>query len=76
VRSNGKYEKSALDAFGEDTSAAATKFTQKVSATVGTVRTVVSEAKPGEAAPVVAGLVVVAAAALNYEVGLYKLKSS
>ena len=70
VRSNGKYEKSALDAIGEDTSAAATRFTQKVSANVQTVKTVVTSGSPADAVPVLAGLALAAAAAYNYETTL------
>ena len=70
VRSNGSYEKSALDVLGEDTSATVGRFTQKVSASVGTVQTVVKDTDPVNAAPVVLGAVALAAAAYNYETSL------
>ena len=70
VRSNGRYEKSALDALGEESSAAAGRLTQKVSAAAGTAKTQLVEGGPATIAPVAGGVALAAAAAYNYETAL------
>ena len=70
LRSNGRYEKSALDALGEESSAAAGRLTQKVSAAAGTAKTQLVEGGPATIAPVAGGVALAAAAAYNYETAL------
>ena len=71
VRSNGRYEKSALDALGEESSAAAGRLTQKVSAAAGTAKTQLVEGGPATIAPSREGVALAAAAAAyNYETAL------
>ena len=70
VRSNGRYEKSALDALGEESSAAAGRLTQKVSAAAGTAKTQLVEGGPATIARVAGGVALAAAAAYNYETAL------
>ena len=70
VRSNGRYEKNALDVVGEETSTAAAAFTRKVSAAAGTARTSITEKDPSELVPFVLGLVGLSAAVVNYETTL------
>ena len=70
VRSNGRYEKNALDSFGEQTAGAAAAFTRKVSAAAGTARTTLTSKNPTETVPILLGLLGVTAAAVNYETSL------
>tara|TARA_B110000902_G_scaffold247458_1_gene303555 strand:- start:21 stop:260 length:240 start_codon:yes stop_codon:yes gene_type:complete len=70
VRSNGRYDKNALDSFGEQTAGAAAAFTRKVSAAAGTARTTLTSKNPTETVPILLGLLGVTAAAVNYETSL------
>ena len=62
-----KYAKSALEGLGEDTSEAASSFTQKVA---GSVKTSITTKKPTDAIVPLLGLVAAAAAAYNYKTAL------
>ena len=62
-----KYAKSALEGLGEDTSEAASSFTQKVA---GSVKTSITTKKPTDAIVPLLGLVSAAAAAYNYKTAL------
>ena len=62
-----KYAKSALEGLGEDTSEAASSFTQKVA---GSVKTSITTKKPADAIVPLLGLVAAAAAAYNYKTAL------
>ena len=62
-----KYAKSALEGLGEDTSEAASSFTQKVA---GSVKTSITTKKPTDAIVPVLGLVAAATAAYNYKTAL------
>ncbi len=62
-----KYAKSALEGLGEDTSEAASSFTQKVA---GSVKTSITTKKPTDAIVPLLGLVAAAAAVYNYKTAL------
>ena len=67
LKVGSKYAKNALEGLGEDTSEAASSFTQKVA---GSVKTSITSKKPTDALVPFVGLVAVVAAVVNYKTAL------
>ena len=67
LKVGSKYAKNALEGLGEDTSEAASSFTQKVA---GSVKTSITSKKPTDALVPFVGLVAVVATVVNYKTAL------
>ena len=67
LKVGSKYAKNALEGLGEDTSEAASSFTQKIA---GSVKTSITSKKPTDALVPFVGLVAVVAAVVNYKTAL------